>query len=363
MTPSERNAFAIIMAGGKGERFWPLSTEARPKQLVSIFGGKTLLEMAVERLEPLFGLERILVITNAALVEATRAAVPRLPPSNIVGEPVGRDTAAACATGAGMALARGGSAVAILTADQVIGDEPVFRRTLADALDLCRAREVLITLGIRPTMPATGFGYIETGDPIPSPGETRFLAARRFVEKPDAARAEQYVASGRYLWNAGMFVWSIKAFSNAVGRHAPHLTPFMDAVRVAEGVGELPAALARLYPELPKISIDYALMEHAGNIVTALCEFKWDDVGAWPSLRNHFPADSRGNTLVGATAAVEAEGNVVFAGDRPTVLFGVSDLVVVQGAGVTLVCPANRAQELKTVVAALRSDSAFKTYL
>lgn len=344
------HAYAVILAGGRGERFWPLSTINRPKQFLSLFGGKSLLTQAVDRLQGVIPPERILIITSRALVAATREAAWNVPEGNVIGEPEGRDTAAACALAC--ALVRRWDpegVVCILTADQLMADVDGFRQTLADSIHVAARQEAIITIGIQPTFPATGFGYIEAGNPLETGTATSFLQARRFVEKPDAATAAQYMASGRHFWNAGMFIWRVGVMRQSLARHAPHLLAFADQVEAATSA-EVDGVLAALYPALPRISVDFAIMEHADNIVMARGAFGWDDVGTWSAISNHVAPDGAGNVVLGICEAVDARDNVVVSTDRLTTLLGVRDLVVVQADKVTLVCAKNRVQDLKKLV-------------
>ncbi len=348
------NAYAVIMAGGRGERFWPLSTSRRPKQLLDLVGDRTLIGQAVERVADLIPPTNVFVITNADLVDATRAALPEVPAANIIGEPMGRDTAAAVALGCALVESRDPAGVfAILTADQVMGDLPVFRRTLHDALRLAHDEEWLITIGIQPAHPETGFGYIRGGDAMERAGDTRFFRVKKFEEKPSIERAREFVASGDCYWNSGMFVWSVATLRKALGRHCPTLLRMMDSVKPHIGKADFVDALRQQYEKLSKISIDYALMEKADNIAMAVGTFAWDDVGSWPALPKHFPMDEDGNTRIGSCETLDAQDNILYSRDRLTVLIGVKDLVVVQADGVTLVCPKNRAQDIKMMVKAL----------
>ena len=343
--------FAVILAGGKGERFWPLSTSRRPKQLLALFGEKTLLAQAVERLEGLIPPERTLVITSEFLVAATRAAAPALPAENVIGEPVGRDTAAAVALAAALVGARRPDGVfCILTADQLMEDLPLFRLTLEESLALAAREDVLITIGIRPAEPSTSFGYIHAGPVLSTSRGIVFHEALRFVEKPDLETARGYVADGHYCWNAGMFIWSVPTVTEALRAHCPHLFALIERLRPVAGTPQLAAALAREYPGLPKISIDYALMEKAKRIVMARGTFPWDDVGSWPAVAAHLPADAAGNTVVGEAELIDSAGNVIYSQGRLTAVIGVKDLVIVQAEGVTLVCPRDRAQDVKKMV-------------
>lgn len=343
MDPTHLHAF--ILAGGRGERFWPLSTFARPKQFTTLFGGTPLIAQAVGRLEGLIPPANIRVITSADLVAATREALPALPPANIVGEPIGRDTAAAVALACGLLRRDDPEGVAlVLPADPLIGDVPAFRAVLADVAD-CVAREPAIgVVGIAPTYPATGYGYIECGEPLPSP-RTPLRRARRFVEKPDLPTARAYLQTGAYVWNAGIFVWRADVMEAAFRAHAPEWLPLLAR----------PDERDALYPTLPKRSIDYAVMEHCGDLVVAAGDFGWDDVGSLPALARQFPADPAGNVAIAPTYALDATGNIVAAeGDpRATALLGVRGLIVVHTPKATLVCAQEAAQNLKALVATL----------
>lgn len=347
--------FAVILAGGKGERFWPLSTAKKPKQLLSLVGDRTLLGQAVARLKGLIPPENTFIITNADLVAGCHAAAPELPPENIVGEPVGRDTAPAVALAAALVKARDPKAVfCILTADHVIGSEDVFRRTLAAGMRLAAREDVLITIGITPTEPATGFGYIESAKSLGRQDDVDFLKVKRFVEKPDRKTAEAYLRSGKFFWNAGMFIWSVKSIEAALKAHKPPLAKLLAKLKTVAGKPAFATTLADEYAKTEKISIDYAVMEHAKNIVVARSEFPWDDVGSWTALENHFERDARKNTLIGETAAYDAKGNIVVSRERLTALVGVKNLVVVQADGVSLVCARDRAQDIKQLLVEIR---------
>lgn len=356
--------YAVIMAGGKGERFWPLSTSKHPKQLLALVGDKPLIAQAVDRLEGLVPPENVFVVTNAELVEATREAAPRLPPENIVGEPIGRDTAAAVACGGALVKAKDENGVfAVLTADQVMGDLDVFKATLKGGLDLARQNDILVTIGIQPTYPSTGFGYIESGDGYQTAEGVDFRKADRFVEKPDEATAAGYLETGRFYWNSGMFIWSVGALEKAFGAHCPEMRELMDTLTGYAREGRMDEGMEATYPNLGKISVDYALMEKADNIVMACGTFYWDDVGAWPALESHFEQDEAGNTPIGHVETLDAEGNIVLSKDRLTAVIGVKDLVVVQAEGVTLVCPKERAQDIKKMVVALREKGSYDELL
>lgn len=356
--------FAVIMAGGKGERFWPLSTSKHPKQLLALVGDKPLIAQAVDRLNDLMPPENVFVVTNAELVEATREAAPQLPPENVVGEPIGRDTAAAVACGGALVKARDEKGVfCVLTADQVMGDLDVFSATLKGGMDLAEQHDILATIGIQPTFPSTGFGYIESGEAFANAEKVEFRKAVRFVEKPDEATASEYIASGKFYWNSGMFIWSVPSLEKAFGSHCPEMLELMHTLTGFAREGKINDGMDATYPTLGKISIDYALMEKADNIVMACGTFAWDDVGSWPALESHFPQDEGGNTKIGCVETLGAEGNIILSKDRLTAVIGVKDLVVVQAEGVTLVCPKDRAQDIKQLVVELRNNPDYAALL
>ena len=353
--PADANAYAVILAGGRGERFWPMSTHKRPKQLLSLVGDRTLIAQAVDRLEGFIPPDRVFVITNADLVAETRKAAPDLPAENIIGEPMGKDTAAAAALGTALVAARDPrGVVCILTADHIIGKVKLFRQTLEESARLAASRPVIVTIGITPTEPSTAYGYIETGAIAAQNNGITFFQSKRFVEKPPHEKAVEYVKGGRHYWNSGMFVWSVDTFKNALVAHRPPLYAMMQRLLPEVGTKGFASAFQREYEQLEKISIDYAVMEKADNILMARGEFAWDDVGSWTALENHFPKDDDGNTALGDTETVDCHGNIVLSRGRLTALIGVKDMIVVQTDGVTLVCPKDRAQDIKKLVVKIR---------
>lgn len=354
---SVNKAYAVIMAGGKGERFWPLSTAHRPKQLLALAGGKPLILQAVDRLEGVVPPERVLIVTNESLVAPIREMLGEGSPVGVLGEPVGRDTSAAIAAGAAWIQQRDPDAVfCVMTADHIIGDLPVFRNTLNQGLALCAEHDVLMTIGIAPSEPSSAYGYIEAGELWKSADGIEFFKAKRFVEKPDAATAREYLATGCYAWNSGMFVWSIRSIRKAFSRFHPVLSEKIDAWAASSDDASFQKMLAQDFPALEKISIDYAVMEKADNIVVCKGAFAWDDVGSWPALEAHLPKDGEGNASLGDVEAFDSSCNIVVSEGRLTALVGVKDLVVVQADGVTLVCDKSRSQEIKALLAKLRTQ-------
>ncbi len=349
--------YAVILAGGYGERFWPASTMARPKQLLSLLGERTMLEMAVDRLDGLIPANRVLVLTSADLVGATIACSPDLSPENVIGEPMRRDTAAAVALACAVVKARDPQGVfCIVTADHVMGDLDVFRNTLREGFELAAANDVLVTIGIAPTRPSTAFGYIEAGGAFDSSGEVAFRSVERFVEKPDRETAQRYIDTGSFSWNSGMFIWSVDALHRSFAQHTPQLGTMIDALIPHVDTDEFASALAEAFEPIEKISIDYALMEKADNIVMGIGTFAWDDVGSWPEVADHLPTDDHGNAIRGNLHVLDAKNNVVISEGRLTALIGVDDLIVVHTDEATLICPKDRAQDVKAIVTALRES-------
>jgi mannose-1-phosphate guanylyltransferase len=335
--PSEQ--FAVLMAGGRGERFWPLSRVARPKHLVPLPTGRSLLEEAFARLAPLFSPDRILVVTGADCAGEVRRRLPALPPQNLLAEPLGRDTAAAIGWAATELVRRApGTAFAAMPADHVVADADRFRGALARALERAHTG-ALVTLGIPPRGPETTWGYIERGEPR---GPDCFAAAR-FHEKPDAAVAASYVASGRFFWNAGIFAWRADRILEELRRHLPALADGL--ARLGNG-----AAPTQVYPSLPRISIDYAVLEKADRVEVVAADFGLEDIGGWEAFARRYLPDPQG------PGALEARDCLVFsdAPDHLVALLGVQNLVVVHTADATLVCPRSRVGELKRLVEELR---------
>jgi len=355
------SAYACIMAGGSGERFWPLSRRARPKHLLKLFSERTLIEEAVRRLEGVVPLAHIFVLSNEVQLEATRAALPFLAPEQIVAEPAKRDTAAAAALATALVRSRDPRAVmALLPADSLIKDSATYARQLRGALARAATSDALLTFAIKPNHPATGFGYLEMAEELGA----GFRRVARFVEKPDAATAADYVASGNYAWNAGMFIWRVGAFLAEAERRTPSLAAFIrefpraesgatSEAAITEQVAVRSAFLAERFPTLePKVSVDYAIMEKARAVETLVAEFDWDDVGSWTALPAHLGQDEAGNCVSGERVALhEARGNIVFGSSGRTVaLCGVQDLVVVETADAILVAHRDAVQEIKQVL-------------
>jgi mannose-1-phosphate guanylyltransferase len=349
--PMTNPPFVLILAGGSGERFWPLSRRAKPKQLIQLLSARTLLEDTVARLAGFVPPERILILTNGEQEKAVREVVPELPPENIVAEPAKRDTAAAVALGVAWIARRDPTAtMLVLPADHVIRDTASFQRDLATAAQAAQELGALVTIGIRPTWACPGFGYIELGERAGDfPDTTPIFNVKRFREKPAPELAQVFFDAGTYRWNAGMFAWTLPAVLRELSAQLPVLADFVAQVRTAD---DFQQALAEKFAVLPKISIDYAIMENADRVVMLDASFDWDDVGSWLAVAEYLPKDEQDNASNCAVTALHARENIVFSNQPGTIsLLGVSGLIVVQTADATLICQKSDAERIKQLTA------------
>lgn len=340
------------MAGGSGERFWPMSRTRTPKHLLKLLSERTLVEETVRRLAGVVPPENIFVLTNEVQLPATRAALHGLVPEmQIIAEPARRDTAPAAALATALVRAKGGNraTLALLPADAYIADATACQRQLAAALQRASSEASIVTIAIKPDHPATGFGYLELGAECWRGEAGVVRAVKRFVEKPDAATATRYVESGDFAWNAGMFFWRVETFAGEAARQAPELAAFIREFPTAEWG----AFLGSRFPALPKISVDYAIMEKAARVETLLAAFDWDDVGLWTAIPRHLQTDAHGNSTRGAVVQADAKRNIAVSNGRVIALCGVEDLVVVETPDAVLVCHRDRVQDIKKVVSQL----------
>jgi mannose-1-phosphate guanylyltransferase len=334
--------WAVVLAGGVGSRFWPISTPERPKQLLPLATTEPLLSDALARLAPIVPPERTLVLTNAGLVDAIAALAPALPRENLIAEPRPAGTAAALAWGAHLISQRGSRDDLMLSvhADWAIGDPQGFRKALLDAAETAEAHRALVTVGVVPVRPDPGFGYIQPGEAVGS--HARRVV--RFVEKPDRARAEAMLREG-YLWNSGIFVWRAGDFLDEIAALTPEIAPHLAAH---------PHDLAGFFDAVKSpIAVDVGVMERSSRVLVLPGDFGWDDVGTWAALRRVRSCDERGNAVSGLVHALESSDNVVHADGNAVVLYGVRDLVVVSRDGLTLVTTTERAADLKQLIESL----------
>ena len=345
--------YALILAGGSGTRFWPLSRNAKPKQLLDLFGNGTMLRQAVARLGGLVPAENIFILTNALQEAEVRCQVPELPAANIVAEPARRDTAPAVSLGVALVAARDPQAnMIVIPSDSLILDDKAFRSLAADALDLAGREQALMTIGIRPTWPCPSYGYIERAEKLNDAALSHdCYEVARFREKPDAATAEQYLASGNFTWNAGMFIWNVAHVRSQLAAHTPELADFIARLTVA---ADIPAFIATEFAKLTPISIDFALMEKADRVLNFEASFDWDDVGSWISVGKYLQQDDAANAANTALSAQDASRNIVFsANGKHVALVGVDDLIVVDTGDALLVAHRDQADKIKNVVAKL----------
>jgi mannose-1-phosphate guanylyltransferase len=338
---------AVIMAGGAGLRLWPLSRSARPKQLLKLAHGKSLLRLAYERVAELLEPEAIYVITGGQHLELVAAELPELPAQNLFGEPVGRDTANAVGLSAAIIKRRDPDAtIGVFTADHVITPMDRFVAAVSKAFDMADAhRDALVTMGVVPTRPETGYGYVQRGQPLADGA----FEVRRFAEKPGLETAKQYLGSGDYYWNSGMFAWRADIILDQLRAHLPESHSGVSEIAEAWDSPQCQAKLEAIYPTLPKISIDFAVMEKAPRVLVVEMDCKWVDLGSWTALENVIEADANGNVIAAPrTVELNARNNVLVSEDDHLIAaFGVEDLVVVHSPDATLVCRKQDASALK----------------
>jgi mannose-1-phosphate guanylyltransferase len=353
-----KNFYPIILAGGRGTRFWPLSRKRRAKQLLALDGKQTMIQQTVARLLPVASAKNFWIITNHDLRAAIGRELPKVARKQIVAEPVGRNTAPAIGLAAFLLLRENPDAVlGLFPSDHVIGNEKHYREVIERGIALAAAGENIVVLGINPTRPETGYGYIEVGAAFQS-AATR---VRRFTEKPDSARATEFVAAGTFFWNSGMFLWRAQTLANALSEHLPKTARLLEQIAATFGTRKFDSTFRNLYPRCESISIDYAVLEprsakgeNASNIYCIPADFGWNDLGSWTALYEHHSAKSHpddGN-LISATAsyALNARGNYVHAPGKFVATVGVNDLVVVETEDALLITTREHSQDVGKVV-------------
>lgn len=344
--------YAVVMAGGSGTRFWPLSRKHAPKQTLPILGSVTMVRQTVERLFPLFDPRQVFVVTAHEHSDLIRRDLDLIPAENIIDEPMGKDTAPAIGLAAAFLQWRDPEATfAILPADHYIDDPLRFQKSLQKGREAARSG-ALVTFGIKPRSPATCYGYLKRGE-----REGEAFRVQRFCEKPKLEVAKEFVKSGEYFWNGGIFVWEAKTILDAIGRHLPDLAASLKEIQGALGTSRLPSILSREYGKIQRVSIDYGVMEKAERVLMVDAEFEWDDVGSWSAAADRRDKDAAGNVLSGKTLAVETKETLVLSSD-PNHLVGVLGLegyVVVHTPDATLVCPKNRSEDLKKLIDEIRA--------
>jgi mannose-1-phosphate guanylyltransferase len=339
---ADTHIWTVVLAGGVGSRFWPVSTPARPKQLLPLASARPLITDTVERILPLVPRERVRILTGEPLVEPLRSALDGFTRENFLVEPRAAGTGPVLAWAAAeIERLDPGAVMVSLHADHVIEPETAFRETIARAAELALRHDRLFTIGAVPDRPETGFGYIRAGAPLD--GAARAVDA--FVEKPDAATAQEYLDSGDYLWNTGIFIFPVRRFLDEMETLTPEIAPWIPALRRGESEA--------FFAEVRSVSVDEGVLERSQRVGVIPCDFRWDDVGAWDAVHRVRPRDAAGNALVGEAYAVETSNSVVYADDGPVVTFGVDDLIVVRSSGVTFVAHRSQVPRLKEMLAQL----------
>ncbi len=389
------NAYIVIMAGGSGTRFWPLSREAMPKQLLRFDGEETLIQQTIARVRPLIPSDHIHIVTNKSQAEQIRYQVPELNKNNFIIEPAAKNTAAAIGLAAVyLNYFNADSVMGILPADHVVKNKEQFLDTMKCAFNVAR-EGYLVTIGIKPVRPETGYGYIQAGEPLSTPplnplpqgegryegtianpppltgggagegerrtssGETRgIFYVDRFAEKPDIDTAKKYVADGHYFWNSGMFVWKTSVVIDEIERHMPLLGEGLNEIRSAIGSSDEASVISKVFAGLEPVSIDYGIMEKSDKVVVIPADLGWSDVGSWTALDDITAKDARGNVIAGNVVDVESRDSIIYASNRLVATAGLNDMVVVDTEDATLVCHKDRAQDVKKIVEELKRRGA-----
>ncbi len=350
--------FAVVMAGGVGSRLWPLSRERSPKQLLHIMGEGTMIQNTVARLQPLIPYENIFIVTNKAQVASFHEQVPQVPPENLIAEPFGRNTAPCVALAATLLHRRDPEAVmVVLPADHFIQNVGEFQQKLRLACEAAYEMRCLVTMGITPTRPETGFGYIQQSDRRDAENRFHDQGLRRvatFAEKPDLPTAERFLASGDFLWNSGMFVWRVDVIEAALRRFLPETYEQMQRVDEVAGTPEFPDVLENIYRQIHSISIDYGIMEKADNVYVTQCEFGWSDVGSWDETYRLARKDANGNSIVGDVVTIETRNSFIRTAGKMIATVEVDDLIVVDTEDALLICKRGESQKVQAVVDYLR---------
>ncbi len=351
---------AVILAGGRGERFWPLSRRSRPKQFLPLLGDRPMLADTLERLSGLVEPRDVWIITARDLKREAESLTPGVPPAQVIGEPVGRNTAPAIALASWLIREAGDeSVIAVLPSDHRIEPASRFREELVLAAKTALERQAIVTFGIPPTRPETGYGYIESGEPI-APGSP-FHRVSAFREKPDSATAARYVSDGRHLWNAGMFLFPPRVMLEEIRAHVPDLAVAVE--RVPRGGSGIEAALDAFYREVSSTSIDYAVMERSKKALVARAGFAWDDLGSWAAIASRASLDAGGNAARGSVLLHDSKDVIAFAYQGLIAGVGIEDLIIVRTPDVTLVCRKDRAQDVRAIVERLKARGDLDEYL
>ena len=343
--------YAVIMAGGRGTRFWPLSRTEKPKHLLNITGEKTVIQLTVERIKPLIPKENILIVTGIDHASEVAAQLPDIPEGNIIIEPMGRNTAPCIGLAALHIKRRTPHArMAVLPSDHLITDEDLYRATLAAAFDAAGRSPSLVTVGVEPTRPETGYGYIERGETAGTVGDRTIFTARSYREKPDRETALAFIEDGGFLWNSGMFVWSVSAILKEIEALLPDLYEELLLMEKFIGTKEEEATVHASYEKIRPVSIDYGIMEKSRNVLLMEGDFGWSDIGSWDALWDILEKDSEGNALRGTVLQADTSNSLVFGGGKLIATVGISDCIVVDTEDALLICRRGCSQDVRKII-------------
>jgi len=352
-----------IMAGGGGTRFWPWSREECPKQILPIISNRSMIWETVERIRCFTSCEKIFIVTSRSQAKDLQREVPQIPQSNLLLEPLGKNTAPClCLAALYIQKLNPEAVMVVLPADHFIADRRGFLRTLKAAVGFTAKRNLLMTLGIPPTEPETGYGYIQKGENLDKVNGISVFKAKAFREKPTRAKARAYLRTGKYLWNSGMFIWKVGVFLAALEKYLPQLYEEMQPLQNHLGTARGEKLLEKVYARCQPISVDYGIMEKAENVALIEAQFHWDDVGSWAALCKILPKDERGNALMagkqageGKILAIDSSGCLIRGEEKLIAVIGIKDTVVVEAGNAFLVCPRDRAQDIRRVIEELKN--------
>jgi mannose-1-phosphate guanylyltransferase len=352
-------SYAVIMAGGRGERFWPLSSKTVPKPFLPLFGTRTMIQETVERIARVIPQERILIVLAQDHLPVARAQLPEIPAKNFIVEPMGRDTAA-CIGLASLHIEKRDhhATVVVLAADHSITGREAFATTIARCLNFLTTHDYIITIGIKPTRPETGYGYIELGDEIVCETDQLFYRAARFTEKPDRLRAAHYLAADNYYWNSGIFIWKNRTIQESIASYMPALWDGLMRINSSLGSREEAMVMRREFSHFERISIDYGVLEKSPAVAVVQASFDWDDIGTWTAFERVLSLDESHNVTVGKHVGKDTSGCVIYSQNQLVATFGVKDLLIVQAEGKLLVCHKEKAPFLKEIVGMVEEEGA-----
>ncbi|MBE1445677.1 mannose-1-phosphate guanylyltransferase [Paenibacillus sp. OAS669] len=350
---------AVIMAGGKGERFWPKSRTNLPKQFLNISGNKSMIQQTVSRLEQLISIDQIFIVTNELYAELIHAQIPNLPFDNIIIEPVGRNTAP-CVGVASLIIEEKfpDSTMIVLPSDHIVENEERFINILKTAAQVCEQNEEsLVTLGITPNYPETGYGYIESTKERLNINNMDVFQVNQFVEKPSLPKAKEYLAAGNYYWNSGIFIWKVRTIKNYIEKLMPEMNDVLETMKTAfKSKKDKIQVIKDEFHKMPDQSIDYGIMEKVNNIYVIPCIFGWDDVGSWTALERINDKDEYGNVIKGNILSIDTKDSIIESNGKLIATLGIEDLIIIDTEDVTLICAKDRAQEIKSIIKELREQ-------